>query len=45
MVYGPEKYDEYLTKLYGDWRKLPPEDKRYTTHGFIEVDLSKPYRD
>ena len=45
MVYGPEKYDEYLTKLYGDWRKLPPEDKRYTTHGFIEVDLSKPYMD
>lgn len=42
-VYGPEKYDEYLTKLYHDWRKLPPEDKRQTTHGFIDVDLAKPY--
>ena len=21
-------YDEYLTNLYGDYMKLPPEDKR-----------------
>ncbi len=25
---GPEKYDEYLTHIYGDYMKLPPEDKR-----------------
>lgn len=25
---GPEKYNEYLTHVYGDYMKLPPEDKR-----------------
>ena len=25
-VYGPEMYDEYLTRIYGDWRQLPPKD-------------------
>lgn len=29
--YAPQKYDEYLTELYGDYMKLPPEDQR-TTH-------------
>lgn len=38
-VTGPEKYDEYLTKLYKNWRQLPPEDKRYTAHDFIYLDL------
>ena len=32
--YGPEKADEYLTYLYGDWKKLPPEEMRHATHGF-----------
>ena len=27
----PSNYDEYLTNLYGDYMKLPPEEKR-TTH-------------
>ena len=43
-VYGPEKFDEYLTKLYKDWRQLPPEDKRHSAHDFINLDLNKPYR-
>ena len=43
-VYGPEKYEEYLTSLYRDWRRLPPEDKRCTPHDFVEMDLNKPYR-
>lgn len=30
----PEKYDEYLTGLYGDYMKLPPEDKRISNHNF-----------
>lgn len=34
LFYGPEKADEYLTYLYGDWRKLPPEEKRHASHGF-----------
>ena len=42
-VYGPEKADEYLTALYGDWQKLPPEDKRCSAHDFIDLDLNKPY--
>ena len=40
-VYGPEKADEYLTKLYRDWRKLPPENKRHSAHDFIDLDLNK----
>ena len=43
-VYGAEHYDEYLTHLYGDWRKLPPVEKRITHHDFISLDLHKPYR-
>lgn len=27
-------YDEYLTNAYGDWRKLPPVEKRVTHHNF-----------
>lgn len=26
--FGPEKADEYLTRLYGDYMKLPPKSKR-----------------
>ena len=43
MAYGPEKYDEYLTALYKDWRKLPPEDKRHSAHDFIDLDLQRSY--
>jgi lipopolysaccharide cholinephosphotransferase len=42
-VYGPAKADEYLTRLYGDWRKLPPEEKRVSAHEFADIDLNKPY--
>ena len=42
-VFGVEKYDEYLTSLYGDWRKLPPEDKRVSHHDYILLDLEKSY--
>ena len=27
-------YDTYLTKLYGDYMQLPPEDKRHSHHPF-----------
>lgn len=30
----PSGYDEWLTKLYGDYMKLPPEEKRKTHHFF-----------
>lgn len=26
--YAPERYDEYLTRLYGDYMQLPPVEKR-----------------
>lgn len=31
---GMRDYDEYLSNGYGDWRKLPPEDKRISHHVF-----------
>ena len=43
-VYGPEKYEEYLSALYGNWRELPPEEERHSTHKLVELDMNKPYR-
>ena len=44
-VFGAEKADEYLTHIYGDWRQLPPVEKRVTHHDFIMCDLNKSYLD
>lgn len=44
-VYGVENYDSYLTALYGDWRKLPPKEKRKSHHDFVRIDLEKSYLD
>lgn len=30
QFYGVDDYEGYLEKLYGDYMKLPPEDKRHT---------------
>ena len=35
----PENYDEYLSKVYGDYMTPPPEDKRLKGHQIIEVDF------
>ena len=32
---GIKEYDYYLSKIYGSYMKLPPEDKRNTHHSFI----------
>lgn len=32
MFLIPEKYDEYLKHMYGDYMKLPPEEKRHGEH-------------
>lgn len=42
-IFGVENADAYLTSLYGNWRELPPEEKRVTHHDFIECDLHKSY--
>lgn len=31
---GMRDYDEYLSKSYGDWRKLPPKEKQKSHHIF-----------
>ena len=43
QIYGPEKIDLYLKQLYGDYMKLPPEEKRVSHHEFISYDLDKSY--
>lgn len=34
VVLGMKDYDEYLSNAYGDWRKLPPMEKRVAHHVF-----------
>lgn len=34
---GLKNYDKYLTKLYGNYMKLPPKEKQITHHNFIAV--------
>ncbi len=43
MIYGAENYDDYLSHMYGDWRKLPPEVKRVSHHDYVEIDLNKSF--
>lgn len=44
-VYGPENAEAYLTAIYGDWRKLPPEEKRNAVHDILYCDYHKGYLD
>lgn len=41
-VIVPEKIDEYLTHMYGDYMKFPPKEKRVLPHAYF-VDLNTPY--
>lgn len=43
--YGVEKYDEYLTSLYGNYNELPPEEKRKSHHHIRYLNLNLPYKD
>lgn len=36
MYNAPVGYDKYLTQMYGDYMKLPPESERLVPHD-IEV--------
>ena len=44
-IKGPEYHNEYLTRIYGDWRELPPPEKRGVQHSFLMIDLKTPYLD
>ncbi|MCI8377745.1 MAG: LicD family protein [Lachnospiraceae bacterium] len=39
----PGNYDKYLSVMYGDYRKLPPEDKRFVKHDIICFDKHHNY--
>jgi hypothetical protein len=39
----PEKCDEYLTALYGDWRTPPPPEKQVGHHYYEICDTQRPY--
>ena len=42
-VFGVEKPDEYLSMVYGDWRKLPPVENQVTHHDYLYLDLNSGY--
>ena len=42
-VIAPENYDEYLTKMYGNYMEFPPIEKRVARHDTEIIDLDKPY--
>ncbi len=44
VIMGVEKPDEYLTVLFHDWRKLPPESEQVTHHDFSYCNLEQGYR-
>lgn len=45
QLYGPEKMDEYLTCLYGNFMQLPPPEERVCRHNFHYLDLDLPFRE
>lgn len=42
-AFGVADYDGYLTRVYGEWRKMPPIAKRVTHHDYIKLDLDSSY--
>lgn len=41
----PERCDEYLTALYGDWRTPPPPEQRIGKHLFEICDTERSYKE
>ena len=35
--------DKYLTRTYGDYMQLPPEEKQQFHHNYVCIDFDKPY--
>lgn len=44
MFYGVENTDDYLTREYGDYMKIPKEEDRQI-HSFLKVDFNKSFRE
>ena len=42
-VWGPNNYDAYLSKMYGDYMTPPPIEKRKSHHPHHFIDLSRRY--
>lgn len=42
-IWGPEKHDYVLEKLYGKYTELPPKEKRCSHHKIKFIDLETPY--
>ena len=42
-VKGPVNADLYLKELYGDYMKLPPQEKRKPHHIHLKLDINKSY--
>lgn len=40
---GPEKCDEYLKAIYGNYMKLPPKEKQISHHRIKYLNLKKPF--
>lgn len=43
-VFGASDGDDYLSSLYGDWKKLPPVEKQVSHHDYY-LDLNTPYNE
>lgn len=39
----PKDYDEALTRCYGNFMELPPEDKRVANHNTQVIDVNNSY--
>jgi lipopolysaccharide cholinephosphotransferase len=38
-AYVCENYHEMLTRQYGDYMQLPPEDQRVSVHNFYKLEI------
>lgn len=45
ILYGPEKGDLYMKKIYGDYLKLPPVEQQVCRHDQYYVNLQLPFEE
>ncbi|MCD7860258.1 MAG: LicD family protein [Firmicutes bacterium] len=43
-VEAPQDYDSYLRNVYGDYMKMPPEEKRIPHHYLYKLDFKRSYK-